>query len=97
VTQPKRPLRRRIHGVMFKLPMMISCSEFEDFILAYLDDDLPPSKKFLFESHLKLCRECRAYLKAYRASVSLTEAQKEISAEDVPEDLVKAILAARDA
>jgi len=75
--------------------MMISCSEFEDFILAYLDDALPPQKKFLFESHLKLCRECRAYLKAYRASVALTEAQKEVPLEDVPEDLIKAALAAR--
>ncbi|MCP4319118.1 MAG: hypothetical protein GY789_24785 [Hyphomicrobiales bacterium] len=33
-TQPR--LVRRIHGMMFKLPLMITCEAFEDFILAYL-------------------------------------------------------------
>ena len=32
-------VRQRIKGIMFKLPMMITCVEFEDFILAYLDDE----------------------------------------------------------
>lgn len=88
---------RRIHGVMFKLPYMITCEAFEDFILAYLEDELPPRQKFIFEMHLKLCRECREYLTAYRASIELARrGLGEMQApEDVPEDLVKAVIDAR--
>ncbi len=85
---------RRIHGVMFKLPYMITCEAFEDFILAYLDDELSPKQKLIFEMHLKLCRECREYLAAYRASIELArQGLGEMQApEDVPEDLVKAVI-----
>jgi predicted anti-sigma-YlaC factor YlaD len=92
---------RRIHGTMFKLPLMITCEVFEDFILAYLDDELSVKQKFAFEMHLKLCRECRDYLKAYR--VSLTLAKDSVSEtvtllpDEVPEDLILAILEARKA
>ena len=95
-----RKIMRRVHGLMFKLPFMISCQEFEEFILAYLDDELPPRQKRIFEMHLKVCRECRQYLRAYRASLDL--AKLALTAEDVsppaevPADLVRAVVAARD-
>lgn len=95
----KPTLMRRLHGMMFKLPLMITCEEFEDFILAYLEDELPPKQKTVFEMHLKLCRECRDYLRAYKASMALAQQamsereRAEIGA--VPEDLVKAVLDAR--
>ena len=93
-------VRRRIHGLVFKLPLMITCEEFEDFILAYLDEDLSAKQTFIFELHLKLCRECRDYLKAYRASMDLAkqaiEDESDLLPEHVPDDLVNAILAARD-
>ena len=56
---PNKSLKKRIHGVMFKLPLMITCNEFESFILAYLEGDLPKRQKLVFEFHLKMCRECR--------------------------------------
>ncbi|MCG8404340.1 MAG: zf-HC2 domain-containing protein, partial [Phycisphaerales bacterium] len=65
MTKAKRSLRRRIHSVMFKLPLMISCREFEAFIVDYLDDQLPARQRKIFEFHLKICRECRDYLAAY--------------------------------
>lgn len=90
-----------MHGMMFKLPLMITCNEFESFILAYLEDGLPAKQKFVFEMHLKICRECREYLQAYRASLELTKHAYEgdlIGPNDqVPDDLVRAILAARKA
>lgn len=90
---------RRVHGVMFKLPLMITCEAFEDFILAYLDGDLPAKQKFVFELHLKVCRECRAYLRAYRASMELArnglEQDGAFLPGDVPEDLVTAVVEAR--
>ena len=96
-----RPVVRRIQGAMFKLPLMITCEAFEDFIVSYLDDELTPKQKFVFEMHLKVCRECRQYLRAYRASMELTKhtasASPPILPDQVPDDLVKAVLDARDA
>ena len=96
-----KPFMRRIHGAMFKLPLMITCEAFEDFILAYLDDELPPKQKFVFELHLKVCRECRDYLRAYRASMELAKSAlgepSTAMPDQVPNDLVKAVLDARDA
>lgn len=97
----RRTLRRRMHGMIFKLPLMITCNEFESFILAYLEDDLTPRQKSVFEMHLRLCRECRDYLAAFRASLELAkgafEQGRDHLEDDIPEDLVKAILAARRA
>ena len=100
MSEATRPtMMRRIHGAMFKLPLMITCEAFEDFILAYIEGDLTPRQRFVFEMHLRLCRECRDYLKAYRASLALAKSCGKETApppNDVPEDLVAAILAARD-
>jgi anti-sigma factor RsiW len=91
--------RRRIQGVLFRLPGMITCEVFEDFILAYLEDELPASKRRLFETHLKVCKSCRRYLADYRkalaATAALLEEEEKATLERVPEDLVAAILASR--
>jgi predicted anti-sigma-YlaC factor YlaD len=99
MNSPRKSLKKRLHGAMFKLPAMITCNEFESFILAYLDGELPKRQKIVFEMHLKMCRECREYLLAYRASLELAKkahsAELNRLADQVPEDLVNAILAAR--
>lgn len=101
MTGSRKSIKRRMHGMVFKLPFMITCNEFEDFILAYLEDDLPQKQKPVFEMHLKVCRECRDYLQAYRATMELAKntlkAESQLLPEDVPQDLVKAVLAARRA
>lgn len=94
-------MMRRMHGIMFKMPMMIACDEFENFILAYLEDDLSPREKRVFEIHLMACRECKEYLRAYRMSLEL--AKEALDADfvrpstPIPEDLIAAITAAREA
>ena len=83
--------------ILFKMPLMISCEEVEGFILSYLDGDLSPSEKRRFEFHLRVCRECRDYLAAYQRTLELTKAG--LAAEEkpeLPEDLVRAIIASRD-
>lgn len=101
MTRAPDSMMRRIHGMMFKLPLMISCDEFENFILAYLEDELSSRQKFVFELHLKVCRECRDYLKAYKASMTVAalamQADAQADLEKVPEDLIAAIMAARNA
>ena len=91
-----------LRGMMLRhMPFMITCREFEDFILAYFEGDLPDRQRFIFELHLKVCRECRDYLAAYRRTIEVSQRAFEEPGEpvpgEVPEDLVKAVLAARDA
>ena len=96
---PGKTFMRRLQGVMFKLPLMITCAQFEDFIVSYLDGQLPARQRRLFELHLRICRECRDYLAAYRASMVLTKSalrtENEQDLQAVPEDLGNAGIAAR--
>ncbi|MCH9693565.1 MAG: zf-HC2 domain-containing protein [Gammaproteobacteria bacterium] len=93
-------IMRRIKGFMLKrMHGMITCREFEDFVLSYLDDTLPPNQRKRFEWHMKICRECRDYLAAYQRTIELGQsilaADDKPLPDDVPEDLVQAILDAR--
>ncbi|WP_108881488.1 zf-HC2 domain-containing protein [Anderseniella sp. Alg231-50] len=92
-------VRQRIRSIMFKLPLMITCAEFEEFILSYLDGSMSNRQRRIFEFHLAVCRECRDYLAAYRSAMTVTrdvlDAQTTETLADVPEDLVSAVLAAR--
>jgi len=91
----------QIERWLHKMPMMISCEEFEDFILQYLEGELPVVKRAIFELHMKICRECRDYLAAYQRSIETAKAavqqQEQRELPQIPEDLVSAILAAQKA
>lgn len=92
---------RWLKGLMLKhMHRMITCVEFEEFVLQYLDGELPEKQRLVFELHLRLCRECRDYLAAYKRSMEITGAvSKQPDAplpSEVPEDLIKAILDARE-
>jgi predicted anti-sigma-YlaC factor YlaD len=60
---------------VFKLPFMMTCEAFEEFIDDYLDGALSFRQKFVFETHLKVCRECQEYLKEYASSIYLAKQQ----------------------
>jgi anti-sigma factor RsiW len=82
------------------MPLMISCRELDDFLVDYLEDRLPERQRHKFEWHLRLCSDCRRYMEAYKQTIALSRAAfSEPDApvpEDVPEDLVKTILALRE-
>ncbi len=91
---------RKAKAFMFRsLPMMINCREFEAFLIDYFDDSLPKRQRLIFEMHLKLCRECREYLIAFKRSIDVSKRVcadlDEPTPADVPEDLVRAIIDAR--
>ncbi len=93
-------ITRWMRGVMLNhMPWMITCREFEDFILAYLEGDLPEKQRFVFELHLRVCRDCRDYLAAYRRTIEVSKRAFEHPdapvPKSVPEDLITAVLAAR--
>ena len=72
----------------------ITCRQLIDFIVDYIEGALDDMSRKDFERHLAVCPSCRAYLASYRETMSL--ARIVISDEplqDVPEDLVQAILA----
>ena len=77
----------------------MSCREFADFIADYLSNELPTDIRAQFERHVEICTNCVKYLEAYKAAVALGKAAfdglDESVPADVPNDLVKAILAAR--
>ncbi len=100
--QARAGVFQRLTGLMMKhVHGMMTCREFEAFVQRYLDDELPAAQRRMFEWHIRLCRECRDYLRAYERSVEIGRAllsgPDEPVPPDVPEDLVKAILSARDA
>ena len=77
----------------------MTCREFADFMADYLVGELPAAARAEFDHHLDLCVNCRKYLTGYEATVRLGRAAFEDQGAalppDVPEPLVKAILAAR--
>ncbi len=96
----KKGFRRWLKGLMLKhMHRMITCEEFESFVLSYLDGELPARQRSIFELHMRVCRECREYLAAYRRSIELGQsvitAADESIPDDVPEDLIIAILDAQ--
>ncbi|MEP3347966.1 MAG: zf-HC2 domain-containing protein [Litoreibacter sp.] len=95
-----RKTARPLAAIMFRLPLMIDCATFETFIVDYFEGTLTKRQRFVFELHLRVCRECREYLSEYKATMALTKDQFEIPFSqmgmgDVPEDLIKAVIAAR--
>lgn len=77
--------------------MELNCREVTDFLMAYLDRELDAETHAAFEAHLVECEECVRYLRDYQTTVRL--AKKAFSdtddGDDVPEELIEAILAAR--
>ena len=78
----------------------MTCRECSEFLADYLSDDLPPEVRRIFERHLTLCPNCVTYLDQYRAVIDASRAacagdQGTVEI-DIPDDLVRAILAARN-
>jgi anti-sigma factor RsiW len=78
----------------------VTCQEFIDFLMDYADGVLPPEQRAQFDEHLSVCPDCVNYLASYRATTSLGKAAFKPSdtpiPPEVPSDLVRAILAARN-
>jgi anti-sigma factor RsiW len=72
----------------------ITCRQLIEFIGDYLDGELDETERSDFERHLAVCRSCRAYLETYRQTTALVQAlATDEPAEDVPEELIRTILA----
>ena len=77
----------------------MTCREFVEFLWRYTSDELSPEERATFDRHLAACQHCVKYLQSYQETIqigkkALAESDDPVPAE-VPENLVKAILAAR--
>lgn len=76
----------------------ITCRQLIDFIVDYADGVLDAAAHDDFERHLHRCPSCQAYLQTYLQTIALVQAiGEEECAEDVPAELVAAILGERKA
>ncbi len=77
----------------------MTCREVADFMMDYLSRELSADARTRFDHHLSLCANCRRYLASYEETVKLGKRafddEDAALPPDVPDDLVKAILAAR--
>ena len=96
------PTGLRLRAWMMKhLPGQLTCVEFEDFVHDYQEGTLSPAEKSEFELHMELCPMCRAHFDSYLQTIELgkrlCDAEDAASSNELPEELVDAILAARSA
>lgn len=77
----------------------MTCRTVIEFLAEYLSGELLDHQRVAFDAHLAECSACVAYLKSYERTVALgKDAFADPDAPvptEVPDELVKAILAAR--
>ena len=74
----------------------LTCQQLIDFIMSYLDHELPQAQRAEFDRHMAACPSCVDYMKTYEQTVMLAKACADDAVPDeVPESLVQAILEAR--
>lgn len=78
---------------------MLTCKQFDEFMIDYLEGGLPVWQKYMCWLHIKMCRECAYFVQQYRKVVALGkdafDSPDEAVPDSVPEELVKAAMAFR--
>lgn len=79
---------------------MLTCKQLIESLAEYLDGKLPLSRVAAFKLHLLCCDHCRSYLHNYEATIvasqeALRKEEEDTGPIEVPEDLIQAILKAR--
>jgi anti-sigma factor RsiW len=77
----------------------MTCRDVIEFLMDYLAGEVSPEERAVFEQHLAICPPCVAYLKTYQETIQLEQSvlsqPEEPICEEIPDDLVQAIMAAR--
>jgi len=75
----------------------MTCRDIIGFLDDYVSGELPEVQRAVFEKHVACCPPCKNYLQSYEATIRLGKVACCESKEPppIPEELVKAILAAR--
>ena len=78
----------------------MNCRECAEFLAQYISGELPPDILDVFSRHLAKCRNCDIYMQQYRITIAAGKkacASEDATAPPIPDELVRAILAARKA
>lgn len=70
----------------------MNCRQCVDFLMDYLEGQLPEAERKVFEQHLARCPPCVNYLETYRQAVELGKSAFCGEPCEMPEELVRAIL-----
>lgn len=76
-----------------------TCKEFSELLNDYVEGRLPDDRREVFDRHISICTDCAAYVQSYKATMQLSafavkQALQRI-ADEMPDALIEAILAAR--
>ena len=76
---------------------MLTCKEFDDFMVDYLGDGLPGGRKCSGWLYVKRCKECAEFVRDYHRTIALGKSAFDDPDESVPatvpEELINAALA----
>ena len=70
----------------------MTCQDLADFLVDYVDGDLPALIHLQFEAHLGVCPDCVHYLQQYRDTIRLVQGVSDDMMTEMPDDLVRAIM-----
>ncbi len=80
---------------------MLTCKEFDAFMVDYLEGGLPVWQKFMCWLHVRMCRECAYFIRQYRRVIALGydafDSPDDAVPDSVPEELIQAAIAHRKA
>jgi len=80
---------------------MLTCREFDEFMLDYLDGELSAWSRFKCWLHVTICRECTEFVRQYHRTIALGQQAfddpDESVPDSVPEELIRAALDRRKA
>jgi anti-sigma factor RsiW len=73
----------------------MKCRECVEFLIDYLEGELPAEQAAAFQEHLELCPPCVEYVATYQRTIEVGRIcchHEQQSPPDMPEPLVQAIL-----
>jgi len=73
-----KKIRRRV---------MLTCEDVNEFLAAYVDDDIPDELRTRDEDHLARCESCKVYLSQYRTTMEVVR-NAESDETNPPDELV---------
>ena len=79
------------------VPGMLTCEEVDGFLYHFNEGSLSYYENLKFKLHLSMCSECRDYVNKYKDTIRISKEGfiKTNQIENVPEDLMQAILKSR--
>ncbi len=74
----------------------ITCRMVEEFLMAYLDQELSLWTRLRFKFHIVICSDCTNYMQEYQNTIALGtrvfNSPEELAVNKVPDEILQAII-----